>query len=180
VMEEEYRMQKTQSDIQQHMATTNGDDDTTAVDSYEGVDLGNREELDEADDDASIRGVASSMHNRTNTVGSSSSIVVPGVPKIVISPDVDREMEETESTSDTLRDKFEEEQAEGGDKKSAKENGVNEVETVEKPEQSAIRDDDQDAPLVSPHGLDTFSFSNKRLCERWLDNLFMVLYEVRC
>ena len=24
-----------------------------------------------------------------------------------------------------------------------------------------------------------FSFSNKRLCERWLDNLFMVLYEVR-
>lgn len=25
---------------------------------------------------------------------------------------------------------------------------------------------------------DGFSFSNKRLCERWLDNLFMVLYEV--
>lgn len=24
-----------------------------------------------------------------------------------------------------------------------------------------------------------FSFTNKRLCERWLDNLFMVLYEVR-
>jgi hypothetical protein len=23
----------------------------------------------------------------------------------------------------------------------------------------------------------TFTFSNKRLCERWLDNLFMVLYE---
>ena len=31
------------------------------------------------------------------------------------------------------------------------------------------------APAQEP-----FSFSNKRLCERWLDNLFMVLYEVGC
>ena len=31
---------------------------------------------------------------------------------------------------------------------------------------------------TSPGGQESFSFSNKRLCERWLDNLFMVLYEV--
>ncbi|KAH9026286.1 Chs5p-Arf1p-binding proteins-domain-containing protein [Lactarius deliciosus] len=31
--------------------------------------------------------------------------------------------------------------------------------------------------LQQPGGQESFSFSNKRLCERWLDNLFMVLYE---
>ncbi|KAI9253011.1 Chs5p-Arf1p-binding proteins-domain-containing protein [Sporodiniella umbellata] len=38
----------------------------------------------------------------------------------------------------------------------------------------------RDAPFEnSPHPNDgvNFTFSNKRLCERWLDNLFMVLYE---
>jgi len=30
---------------------------------------------------------------------------------------------------------------------------------------------------ASPLPQEPFSFSNKRLCERWLDNLFMVLYE---
>lgn len=41
--------------------------------------------------------------------------------------------------------------------------------SVEKPTQAA--DDEQQEQEVS------FSFGNKRLCERWLDNLFMVLYE---
>ncbi|GAA5796497.1 hypothetical protein HPULCUR_001869 [Helicostylum pulchrum] len=41
--------------------------------------------------------------------------------------------------------------------------------SVEKPTQAA--DDEQQEKEVS------FSFGNKRLCERWLDNLFMVLYE---
>jgi len=41
---------------------------------------------------------------------------------------------------------------------------------VQKPLQTA-------ADEGSPDAEETFSFSNKRLCERWLDNLFMVLYE---
>lgn len=35
-------------------------------------------------------------------------------------------------------------------------------------------------PAKAGTELDAFSFTNKRLCERWLDNLFMVSYEVRC
>ncbi|KAG2206009.1 hypothetical protein INT47_005327 [Mucor saturninus] len=37
----------------------------------------------------------------------------------------------------------------------------------------------ESASTSTPHPSDgvNFSFSNKRLCERWLDNLFMVLYE---
>lgn len=41
--------------------------------------------------------------------------------------------------------------------------------SVEKPIQ--VTDDELEEQEV------TFSFGNKRLCERWLDNLFMVLYE---
>lgn len=33
------------------------------------------------------------------------------------------------------------------------------------------------APGDGPSSSSSFSFTNKRLCERWLDNLFMVLYE---
>ncbi|KAI8359142.1 Chs5p-Arf1p-binding proteins-domain-containing protein [Blakeslea trispora] len=38
---------------------------------------------------------------------------------------------------------------------------------------------EDEPPMVTPNPSDgvNFSFSNKRLCERWLDNLFMVLYE---
>ena len=43
--------------------------------------------------------------------------------------------------------------------------------------EGAVKDDETAA---DPEPDDKFSFSTKRLCERWLDNLFMVLYEVRC
>jgi chemotaxis protein histidine kinase CheA len=45
---------------------------------------------------------------------------------------------------------------------------------IEKPSQAAASEDEEneeDEVELS------FSFSNKRLCDRWLDNLFMVLYE---
>jgi hypothetical protein len=48
---------------------------------------------------------------------------------------------------------------------------------VEKPVQAAA-DDKQDLGDLGSQPAEPFSFSNKRLCERWLDNLFMVLYEV--
>lgn len=59
--------------------------------------------------------------------------------------------------------------------------GAAEQETLGKPEQAAAPEEGAEhlsgdsANLTSP---EPFSFSNKRLCERWLDNLFMVLYEV--
>ncbi|KAJ7732202.1 Chs5p-Arf1p-binding proteins-domain-containing protein [Mycena olivaceomarginata] len=59
------------------------------------------------------------------------------------------------------------------------------VDALERPVQAATEDEgqeiDHDAPPKkeppSPAQQEPFSFSNKRLCERWLDNLFMVLYE---
>lgn len=49
---------------------------------------------------------------------------------------------------------------------------------LEKPQQAAEEPKDPNAAVATPNLQDySFSFSNKRLCERWLDNLFMVLYE---
>ncbi|KAI8353278.1 Chs5p-Arf1p-binding proteins-domain-containing protein [Choanephora cucurbitarum] len=54
---------------------------------------------------------------------------------------------------------------------------------LERPVQAAEDNSKSDAkdeqPMTTPNPSDgvNFSFSNKRLCERWLDNLFMVLYE---
>jgi hypothetical protein len=57
-------------------------------------------------------------------------------------------------------------------------NGDPAVEGLQQPAQAAAGDSDGDSKDAAPTGQESFSFSNKRLCERWLDNLFMVLYEV--
>ncbi|KNZ82278.1 hypothetical protein J132_03794 [Termitomyces sp. J132] len=49
------------------------------------------------------------------------------------------------------------------------------ADTIEKPAQAAAgeeKEEESELPAVAP---EPFSFSNKRLCERWLDNLFMDL-----
>ncbi|KAH2280663.1 hypothetical protein KXW96_003366 [Aspergillus fumigatus] len=64
---------------------------------------------------------------------------------------------------------------------AASNNGVNETQvesSIEKPEQSmaseVVKSSNDDA---DPSHSSYTQFKNKRLCERWLDNLFMVLYE---
>jgi hypothetical protein len=56
------------------------------------------------------------------------------------------------------------------------------VEGLQQPAQAAASEGDGEnkdtTTIGGPGGQESFSFSNKRLCERWLDNLFMVLYEV--
>ncbi|RCH95322.1 hypothetical protein CU098_001449, partial [Rhizopus stolonifer] len=50
---------------------------------------------------------------------------------------------------------------------------------VAEEKKSGLGDTNDDSFENTPHPNDgvNFTFSNKRLCERWLDNLFMVLYE---
>lgn len=50
----------------------------------------------------------------------------------------------------------------------------NSTTSVEKPKQAAAAEEEEDEQQEQEV---SFSFGNKRLCERWLDNLFMVLYE---
>ncbi|KDQ60015.1 hypothetical protein JAAARDRAFT_205079 [Jaapia argillacea MUCL 33604] len=189
VMEEEYRMQKAQTDI--HATSKNGllngripqgsdiDVGTAIVIHEDGTVTSrirgdSRKGDDDADDDASIKGVSS----KTDPDESSSHVDVkestldaaPSIPTIRISTESDRAREENGDDEDLPP------------YENGKENGVI-VRTgheLEKPVQAAAgqgQNDDQEgkAPPSAPPA--DFSFSNKRLCERWLDNLFMVLYE---
>lgn len=133
-----------------------------------------------ADDNASTRAVRSGANTPAPTHSAKESSVgigKNGLPTIRISTESNRERERAKSEEQEQNDNGVEgvEEADGGkveepQPETSKENGVK-VDQLEKPSQAGI----QDAPNPSQ---EAFSFSNKRLCERWLDNLFMVLYEV--
>jgi Chs5-Arf1p-binding protein BUD7/BCH1 len=181
-MEEEYRMQKAQSDIQKVVngsdqgSESDGDvgtvvihEDGTAVPRGSASGATTLVAETGADDDASIRAMASA--SSPNMLDSDASHV--SIPTIRISTESDRDREDAESDASPSA---EDETTLNGDSKP---NGVTNMDTLEKPVQSAAREGDiGEAPMNATPAQETFSFSNKRLCERWLDNLFMVLYEV--
>ncbi|KAF9236058.1 Chs5p-Arf1p-binding proteins-domain-containing protein [Melanogaster broomeanus] len=167
VMEEEYRMQKSHADLRS--ATLNQSatgvpapdgNAGTAVIHEDGTVVRSSTMADPttlgADDDASTRGVHSPQEsNESDTQGLGASNDIPII--------------RVSSESDTER-----ELAAAVNGKGAEENGIISP-TIEKP-MSAVANEEPETP--SPRASqDTFSFTNKRLCERWLDNLFMVLYE---
>ena len=158
VMEEEYRMQKVHADI-------------TAASREETV----------ADDDASTKGVLMSPSEKrgdspTSSAGPSPTAMGDGetiIPTIRISTESARE------------ESLKAEKAAAAAKLNGVENvnGEPAVDGLQQPAQAAASGDgdgeSKDAtPMNGPGGQESFSFNNKRLCERWLDNLFMVLYEV--
>ncbi|KAF9046014.1 chaps family protein [Hymenopellis radicata] len=148
VMEEEYRMQKAHGDIQKVVNESKGEDHVNG-------------------DNASTRGMKS---------GSREDALDVVVPIIRVSSESDRDAEEAEGEATKA--------AVDGDVKM---NGTGFHESVSgvdrpQPAQAAPEDDLQNRPQTpviesSASTAATTSFSNKRLCERWLDNLFMVLYE---
>lgn len=173
-MEEEYRLQKAQTssaangETSKPMTLVNGD--------------GSRE--GSADDNASTRGVP----DVPSTPGSSDSgesadaetmvenlQVSEGVPEIRISTESDRENEASTAALEKRNDDTKNADGEAHDPKAS----VATTHALEKPIQAAANEEEENA--MSPNSRETheaFSFTNKRLCERWLDNLFMVLYEV--
>ncbi|KAF8480419.1 Chs5p-Arf1p-binding proteins-domain-containing protein [Russula ochroleuca] len=155
VMEEEYRMQKAQVDI-------------TAVSREETL----------ADDDASTKGVLTSPSENREYSPASSTVQSPSQTHVG----------ETESVIPTIRISTESAREESlrAEKAAAtaKANGLENangdpaVEGLQQPAQAAAGDGDGESKdATQKSGQESFSFSNKRLCERWLDNLFMVLYE---
>ncbi|KIJ15079.1 hypothetical protein PAXINDRAFT_169285 [Paxillus involutus ATCC 200175] len=172
VMEEEYRMQKSHVDIQNAMLNRR-----EPTEPRSSADVGNAVIHEDgtvvrrsvapnpssaADDDASIRGVHSPQESSAS-VDSKSDVqglsVSSSIPIIRVSSESQTERELAAVVN--------------GNGKEAGRNGIASL-IIEKPI-SAVASEESD---ISPRsGQDTFSFTNKRLCERWLDNLFMVLYE---
>jgi Chs5-Arf1p-binding protein BUD7/BCH1 len=153
VMEEEYRMQKAHADI------------AATVQEEEAV----------ADDDASTKGVRAPPSPSREHTPTSSAVQSP-----TIAP-----TDDAESTIPTIRistessreESLRAEKAAAAAKVNGKEN-ANAVEGLQQPAQAAASEGDGESKDATTGGQESFSFSNKRLCERWLDNLFMVLYEV--
>lgn len=181
VMEEEYRMQKAQSEAQTNASTTVIHEDGS-VTHGEGSTLAAKD----ADDDASTKGVRSaaatpshspkeSVPNGGAAADADVDAVTNGIPTIRISTESNRERAKQEPDAADAE----------AETNGAAENGQVDAagHALEKPVQAAGGEDNQ-ADATGGQGAHTpqeaFSFTNKRLCERWLDNLFMVLYEVRC
>jgi hypothetical protein len=175
LFQEEYRMQKLQESAP--VSRANGDDEKRDP----------RTSSDDKDDSsirtihsvepASILGKTGGASNEQDTAAEES----PSIPTIKISTDSDHEREQLQA-------------AEAGG--MAAPNGTMDgpAPGVEKPH-AAAHDGAKDglgitegppvdgetpaSPKAEEEKPSGSSFQNKRLCERWLDNLFMVLYEVR-
>ncbi|KAG6332268.1 hypothetical protein ID866_6817 [Astraeus odoratus] len=176
VMEEEYRMQKVQADIQtanlkqriRETAVMESEAGSTVI--HEDGTVSKQSEsvtLAAADDDASIRGVrslpeskTSEKNSATDSGGLSPSSSIP-VIRVSTESEVEKELAESGRATPNGKDKDDD----GPSVPSP---------TLEIPV-AAAANEDSDPPPTTPQ--EAFSFTNKRLCERWLDNLFMVLYE---
>lgn len=165
VMEEEYRMQKAQADIQKVVTTNGGRDvnkNVTVIHEDGSVTAGS---ATLADDDASTRGMSSPLSESESKPEIENGLNVSAIPIIRVSSESDTEREIAGSTRNGIAEQDEATE-------SASVQGM----TLEKPVQAAAGEEPEPSQL-SNSSQETFSFTNKRLCERWLDNLFMVLYE---
>ncbi|KAG2138557.1 Chs5p-Arf1p-binding proteins-domain-containing protein [Suillus clintonianus] len=165
VMEEEYRMQKAQADIQK-VVTSNGARDVSknvAVIHEDGSVTEGSAML--ADDDASTRGVSSPLSESESKPELENGLNVSAIPIIRVSSEHDTERKIAESTRSGIAEQDE-----------AKDSPSMQSMTLEKPVQAAAGEEPEPSQPSSSNQ-EPFSFTNKRLCERWLDNLFMVLYE---
>jgi hypothetical protein len=165
VMEEEYRMQKAQADIQK-VVTSNGARDVNKSDTViheDGSVTAGSATL--ADDDASTRGMSSPLSESESKPEIENGLNVSAIPIIRVSSESDTEREIAESTRNGIAEQDE-----------ATESASVQSMTLEKPMQAAAGEE-LEPSQSSNSNQEAFSFTNKRLCERWLDNLFMVLYE---
>lgn len=161
-MEEEYRMQKAHAEGPSSSSTVIHEDGSVTL-------AGQMSTLStkDTDDNASTKAVISANHSPSQSGANGNG----AIPTIRIST-------ESQRGGKTESDNAEEVSKTNGVQDG--EAGVSQVASVsvERPVQAAAGEHKEDnGPSAQPQH-EAFSFSNKRLCERWLDNLFMVLYEV--
>ncbi|KAG7097852.1 hypothetical protein E1B28_005167 [Marasmius oreades] len=178
VMEEEYRMQKAQGDVAK-AGVIHEDGMIRAPMAPDGL-----------DDNASTRGMVSSpgspANTKSNSIGDGKGLTAdPPIPVIRISTESDREREEAVEAEENGGLNGDAKGKAKGFKFDVGEDGNSDQTVLERPAQAAAGEEEdvinEPGEYVShkqsQSSPEAFSFSNKRLCERWLDNLFMVLYE---
>jgi len=204
-MEEEYRMQKAQTDIQKAstlsvngsgVAEGNGErSDTYSVTDGVIYEDGTVSYSRRVDDNASTMGMVSPTTPNglgTHTTEDTNLAQPMSIPTIRVSTESNRvargkqeaqEAQEAVLVEDAGNAVKENEPV----KESMTEREGLEIQGLERPVQAAAAaatavGEEKGGLVASDASLgstaEAFSFSTKRLCERWLDNLFMVLYEV--
>ncbi|EKM76460.1 hypothetical protein AGABI1DRAFT_78549 [Agaricus bisporus var. burnettii JB137-S8] len=174
VMEEEYRMQKAQLDIQKTTGL-NGTGKEATADNDVGNVVIHEDGTIHSDDNVSTRAMLSPSSTKRTSIADDGPMPIP---TIRVSTESDRATRDS-----TLVDRPNENATETEAETEAVEHPENgaphdEVKGLEKPVQAAASEEKKGSTDVPPSpSQEPFSFSNKRLCERWLDNLFMVLYE---
>ncbi|WVQ80068.1 hypothetical protein IAT38_002169 [Cryptococcus sp. DSM 104549] len=154
VMEEEYRLHKTNASVDM-----NGDDG----------------------DAASLRGLRQSSDGTSTQGGRGGETTPSNIPTIRISSESMR----TPNTASFANGDAAAKAQEGTIAEAANEDSETETEgekaenpVLEKPQMTQATEEPHSPLAMKGEGEETVSaFSNKRLCERWLDNLFLVLYE---
>ncbi|KAL1413575.1 bud site selection protein [Vanrija albida] len=147
VMEEEYRQHKTSASVDVGSLSTHG----------ENGDKGDAN--GHADEDASTRG----LHSRPGSAPPSD-----GVPTIRVSTESERHGANGNGSD-----------SDGDDEKDDEPEGEPEA-LPQKPKTLVHAPEDKDKAhdqAITAEAYEGSAFANKRLCERWLDNLFLVLYD---
>ncbi|KZV76577.1 chaps-domain-containing protein [Peniophora sp. CONT] len=160
VMEEEYRMQKAQAEIAQSLPSTpapNGNADNASTRGMHSA--RSSAGLTDAPSPVGENGDAGGEHVEGG------SAAPDGLPTIRISTESAREEKATLARAEAER-------VRAAEQSVAQPPPTYEEASKDEGEGEADGDVKEEKKEKEP-----FSFSNKRLCERWLDNLFMVLYE---
>lgn len=168
-------MQKAQLDIQKTTGL-NGTGKEAIADNDVGNVVIHEDGTVHSDDNVSTRAMLSPSSTKRTSIADDGPMPIP---TIRVSTESDRATRDS-----TLVDRPNENATETEAETEAVEHPENgaphdEVKGLEKPVQAAASEEKKGSTDVPPSpSQEPFSFSNKRLCERWLDNLFMVLYEV--
>ncbi|KAI7870277.1 Chs5p-Arf1p-binding proteins-domain-containing protein [Spinellus fusiger] len=110
------------------------------------------------------------------TPSSSSDTAAPAVAEVPVTVETSQEQNtlENEANDDSDVGEFKDMSLDDSDQEKTQEPSIS-APSLERPQQAA--EDKKEKATESVLQDVSFSFGNKRLCERWLDNLFMVLYE---
>lgn len=185
VMEEEYRMHRAtdpvpESPMAPPKSNGTGDDSESVTEGFGPLAIATDDESDSGSIHRSEKPIPAPPPVETNAPSPVPTIAIngetedgrridepssPSIPTIKVSTDSDGEREREELRKFEESDEGRKAREEVGKPPGAK----HPVEEEEKEKEAVEEEEDHKSG----------AFQNKRLCERWLDNLFMVLYEVR-
>lgn len=155
VMEEEYRQHKSSASVD---ATRNGEDDENA--STRAI---HSPDSDDGISRATTPTIMVSHHDEENDTNGNAK------PAEAEADKADKNAKDTETKHESKNSKDSQASQDSAEQQKAEKRKVPHP-ALEKPEQLAH-------DSAADEEFEGSAFSNKRLCERWLDNLFLVLYE---